>query len=212
MKPKTDTTPYKGHFAFYVSALIVSLLVFVTGAAVAYHKTIVTGWEQSLFLSVNGWPEGLYKPMMFATFFGTAWAAATSVAAAFFARYYKLAGRLALSILAGYGLTVVFKGLVGRDRPEGLIDGTILRTIEPAMGYPSTHTAIATIIFLTLLPYLKWRWRWIVPLIVAVVAVSRVYLGAHLPLDVLGGAAIGTAIVAFVRVLPQPLRIMLRID
>ena len=38
------------------------------------------------------------------------------------------------------------------------------------------------------------RWRW-VPVVIAILnAVARVYLGAHNPLDVVGGGAVGVAI------------------
>ena len=42
-----------------------------------------------------------------------------------------------------------------------------------------------------LLPYLAGRWRTLVIAVAVLNAVARVYLGAHAPLDVLGGAAAG---------------------
>jgi undecaprenyl-diphosphatase len=211
MTAKTDITPYKGHFKLYLVVLFASIVVFLVSAILS-RRVDATGWEHTLFLNINGWSEGAYRTMAIATFFGSAWMAALSVAGAYFTRFYRLAGRLALSIVAAYGLTAVFKHLISRERPAEFISETVLRTIEPAMGFPSTHTAVAAVIMLTLLPYLRGQWRWIVPVIIAGVALSRLYLGAHLPLDVIGGAAIGIAIVAFVRVLPQPLRVALRID
>jgi membrane-associated phospholipid phosphatase len=211
MAAKTDTTPYKGHFKLYLTGLILSLLVFAVGAFWA-NSGKPMDWEENLFLSVNGWPEALYKPMMILAFMGGGWFAATAVATAFATQFYRLAARLAISILAGYGLTAICKHLIDRARPDAIVGDAISRATEAGMGYPSTHAAIITIILLTLLPYLKWRWRWIVPVGIAAVCLSRLYLGPHLPLDVVGGVALGTAIVAFVRVLPQPLRVALRID
>lgn len=50
---------------------------------------------------------------------------------------------------------------------------------------------MATAIALAVLPYLAWRWRW-APLLFPVIAgFARVYVGAHLPLDVVGGWALG---------------------
>jgi glycosyltransferase 2 family protein len=49
--------------------------------------------------------------------------------------------------------------------------------------------AIATLVA----PYLGRRARWIAVAVAAVVCVSRLYVGVHLPLDVVGGAALGWA-------------------
>jgi undecaprenyl-diphosphatase len=47
-------------------------------------------------------------------------------------------------------------------------------------------------------PYLP-RWgRWLVWSLAVAVVAARVYVGAHLPLDVLGGAALGYAAAALV--------------
>jgi undecaprenyl-diphosphatase len=43
-------------------------------------------------------------------------------------------------------------------------------------------------------PWLGRRGRVVVATLVAVVCLARVYVGAHLPLDVLGGASLGLAV------------------
>jgi glycosyltransferase 2 family protein len=45
-----------------------------------------------------------------------------------------------------------------------------------------------------IVPYLPRRWRWVPWLLVGLVMVGRTYVGAHNPLDVVCGAALGVAI------------------
>lgn len=211
MTARTDTTPYKGHVALYMTGFVVALIVFVVTTILALNGT-ATGWEYTWFMAINSWSEDLYRPMKAITFLGSIWMAAATVIVAFFVRFYRLAWRLAFSILTAYGLVTLAKFCIGRERPVELLGSVSERAVEFGMGFPSAHAAIITVIVLTLVPYLRWRWRWLVPLLIGAVAVSRLYLGVHAPLDVIGGVALGTAIVAAIRILPQPLRVALRID
>jgi undecaprenyl-diphosphatase len=78
------------------------------------------------------------------------------------------------------------------------------------LGFPSGHSAVSAAIVLIVLPYLIWRWRWALLALPLVVAFARIYVGAHLPLDVVAGLAIGALCAAIVNlaigVPPAPLR------
>ena len=51
-------------------------------------------------------------------------------------------------------------------------------------------TAIACLV----VPYLRGRWKLVPWAVVALVLLTRVYVGAHNPLDVICGAALGLAL------------------
>jgi undecaprenyl-diphosphatase len=111
--------------------------------------------------------------------------------------WYSLLALL-LSVAGGVLLNVVLKHLFGRARP-GWAD-PLLALTDP--GFPSGHTMVATIIYgfiaVFLVPRIaSWRWRAFTAIvtvaIVLVVALSRMYLGAHYLSDVLAAMAAGTA-------------------
>jgi undecaprenyl-diphosphatase len=102
-------------------------------------------------------------------------------------------------MIAGTGAWLgakVIKPYGGRERPSGVVgDGVRLREgIQGDLGWVSGHTAVATTLALVLSDDLP---GWTVPILTAVVATTgygRMYVGAHLPDDVVGGAGLGLVI------------------
>jgi undecaprenyl-diphosphatase len=83
------------------------------------------------------------------------------------------------------------KTLVSRGRPGALLEGVHLHEHASGLGYVSGHSAVAFALAAVLAPSVPRRWRPAVFAGAVVVAVARVYAGAHLPLDAIGGAGLG---------------------
>ena len=64
------------------------------------------------------------------------------------------------------------------------------------LGYLSGHAAVAVALGCTALPHLGPAGRAIALTAVPLVGLTRIYVGAHLPLDVAGGVALGLAVEA----------------
>ncbi len=205
--PINAPRPIKWYVVFALS-----LLVFAGGAYVA-RSGEPPHWEYSLFMAINGWPESLYRLFLVITFFGGKTIAVLGVALAYLLGMYRFALRLAISIVTAFGGIVLAKIFVGRERPFEIFTGVHARAFESSLGYPSGHAAFATILVLLLFPYLPKIARWVVVfVVVGLVGLSRIYLGVHLPLDIVGGMAMGTGIVAVLHILPKKLQRVLRIN
>lgn len=95
-------------------------------------------------------------------------------------------------------LSALLKDAFDRARPEAADPSLIPAVATPSnASFPSGHamTAFATAV---VIGALHPRLRWPVLAAAALVALSRVYLGVHFALDVLAGAALGTAIALLV--------------
>jgi undecaprenyl-diphosphatase len=89
------------------------------------------------------------------------------------------------------------KLLVQRERPGTTVGDAVLRGVHPAgPSFVSGHAIITFAIAGLLGLVLPRRWVVVAFVLAGLNAVARVYLGAHNPLDVLGGAAVGLAIAA----------------
>ncbi len=112
---------------------------------------------------------------------------------------FTLAGLSAylFSVVAVSGITVLLlKALIGRNRPrlresEGFLAFHPLSLDNSHHSFPSGHaTSLAALAIGLCL--LFPRWRIAIAVLAALIALSRVSVGAHYPADVIAGLALGT--------------------
>jgi membrane-associated phospholipid phosphatase len=150
-----------------------------------------------LFFNVRGrHPRWLDRLMTGFTQIGNGIAAAVLAAILFVAGYRLLAYELILGVLTLWLVVEVVKVLARRRRPFARITQTRI-VGQPAGGrsFPSGHTAQAFFMATLLTGYFAIG-VWGAALLYAcalLVGVTRMYVGAHYPRDVLAGAILGTA-------------------
>lgn len=172
-------------------ALLVGLGIFALAAAIA-SGGLAPG-EEAVFVSVNSLPDFLYVVIWPFMQYGVFLTIPVLVVIALILRRVRLAAAMAIAGVGVYFLARFVKEIVQRGRPEALIGEVQEREMfaSGSLGFPSGHVAVAAALTVVVTPYLRGRWR-LLPVIVAViVCLGRMYVGAHVPLDLIGGAALG---------------------
>ena len=176
-----------------LAALFAGVLVL---SAYVVHPNRAPAIEESVFRVVNAIPDLAYWPVWVVMQLGNLLAApAAALGAAAFRRWRLAGGALLVGVIKIFASRLV-KDLVTRDRPASVIEDVVRRGDASAAGeaFVSGHAVIAFGLAVLVAPYLPRRFRWLVWATAFIVAVGRVYVGAHLPLDVVGGGALGAAI------------------
>jgi glycosyltransferase 2 family protein len=169
----------------------------IAGSWVEVRKPGIAPWEEAVFRRANEAPDSWRAPVWTVMQAGTLVAAPAAAAVAFVVGRRTLAGRLlAGGALAWFGAKAV-KPMGGRERPGQVLGAVRIREgIEGDLGWVSGHAAVASTLALTAAPELPPAAAPLLAGVVATACFGRMYVGAHLPHDLIGGLGLGMVIAA----------------
>lgn len=171
--------------------LFIAIGLFAVSATLVKHFGVMD-WEVNVFNFVYGWPNFLHPIFFVITQFGSIWILGTLLAVHLAKKKYSVVLRLLLAGMLAYLVSGFAKDIWGRVRPGDILENIAnLDYVVRGPGFPSGHTALATAMALTMAYYLPKKYRWIAVVWIVGVGLSRVYLGIHFPMDIIGGFAIG---------------------
>lgn len=182
---------YSARLWLMIGALLMVSLIATTDFGASFERWVFEGIYQAI--------QPFQIVMKSVTGLGSFAMLLVAVVVAFAARQR----RLALQFLIAGGLsvfvTLFLKALIARPRPFDVFDYvSSYDALAFGYGFPSGHTAIAFCIALLMFPVLAKTYRWIPIGLASLVALSRIGLGVHAPLDIIGGLLIAGICVAVV--------------
>ncbi len=197
-RPDSALVRHPGDLVRVVTGAVVLL---ASGAIVRSRR--VGLFETDVFRLVNDLPKAVYGPMVGVMQAGALAAVPVAAGAALVARRPRLARDLGAAGAAAWLVAKLAKDVVGRGRPGSLLEGVVMRggTAAVGLGFPSEHVAVAAAMATAAGPHLGRHGRRAAWGVVGLVGVGRMYVGAHLPVDIVGGLVLGWIIGALLHLL-----------
>ena len=175
----------------YAPAVVIGSVALLKSARLARTHGVSAG-EERIFRLANDFPDALHVPV---------WAVmqSGSLAAVFVVATDALRRRepvtAATALIAGsvvWGGVKAVKPKNGRGRPAHHLDSVSVRgQAQTGLGYPSGHAAVSLTLALVATRSMSPARRATAIAVSAFTGVSRMYVGAHLPQDLVGGYSLG---------------------
>jgi membrane-associated phospholipid phosphatase len=181
--------------------VVAAVGLFVLGGSIAHaRKPFISDLEARVFHAVNGLPDWLFPFLWLPMQLGNL---VVGTGAGLVIALAERDITVAIGVILTMTLKLVTERVVRREmvdyltirqRPGTSEVGAILRGRDvPASGpsFPSGHVILIAGVGTVVAPVVPGAWWWLPVLAVALVAVGRVYVGAHNPLDVTAGLGAG---------------------
>jgi membrane-associated phospholipid phosphatase len=191
--------------------LLIALGGFVTVAICAFiaRNGTVGSTERDVFHAINDLPDWMYRVLWpFQQFGNLVIALIVGLAIALWLRKWWVAVAVVAAVALKLLAESAVKEIVQRSRPGSTIGDLTMRGDVSAHGlsFVSGHAVIVTAIAGLLAPILPRGWKWVPWVFVVLNGVARIYVGAHNPLDVIGGVGVGLVIAGVLNALLVPTR------
>lgn len=177
------------------AVLGVSGLVVLVLCGLVVNDGEVEGAEREVFDAINdlpGWLEPVLWP--FQQLGNIVIAMLVGLVIAWFLRRWTVAAAVVGAVVLKLLLEDAVKAVVERSRPGTSIGPEVNLRGDVSVGglsFVSGHAVITTAIAGVLTPWLPGRWKIVPWIVVALNGLGRIYVGAHNPLDIVGGIGLG---------------------
>ncbi|WP_026127896.1 phosphatase PAP2 family protein, partial [Nocardiopsis lucentensis] len=167
------------------------------------HLAMDALWEAETtpILWVQGWGDWLAPPLGLITGLGSQTFIVLLITLVFWCVNAGTGARLFVAVVASGAVNYLLKGLIYGARPFWFSHQVTAHAAESSFGIPSGHAQASTVLW----GYLGLRsgsraWFGAAAALVALICLSRLYLGVHFLSDVLAGLLVGIAVLwAFLR-------------
>ncbi|MBN1264016.1 MAG: phosphatase PAP2 family protein [Anaerolineales bacterium] len=162
-------------------------------------------WGTGIILWLQQLGDWLQIPMESISFLGTEYAYLFLLPALFWCVDAGLGMRVGISVMAATGIYSSIKMVFRTPRPFWINPDIRPLAVETSFGAPSGHSMSAVGLWGRLAAAIKTRWlQVLLILLITLIAISRLYLGVHYPIDVLSGLLGGVILVWLLVRFEQP--------
>lgn len=167
----------------------------------------MTGIQVALINSLQAQAAWLAAPMLLFSLLGQPEFFLLAIAYLYWCLDPRLGLRLGLLMGISGGLNEILKVAFHLPRPYWADASVKAFAAHPSFGFPSGHTQGAVTFWGLIALEARRRWFTILAIaLIALIGISRVFLGAHLPIDIIAGAIFGLVILGGFLALEEPIR------
>lgn len=162
----------------------------------------ISSLETAIFRLFNNLPHSVVSVFVIVTYLGSIFAllAITAALVAIKKHYWAIQVFLA-GFLAWAGANAIKVAQI-RERPYDLLPNVHLAEAKDlTAGFPSAHTALITAAVLVLFANETRKIYWLLVLAVVLVSISRMVVGVHAPIDIVGGIGVGLMVGSFIKLI-----------
>lgn len=199
----------------YAALLAAGLALLGGSAALAFVNIhAMAGWEARIFEAINGaWLPRFVADQIASPVSDAVWGIlALIVFFLLIPRFRYRAWQYAVAAGSTYVFVAIIERVVDRARPVLLAPhDVVVRASQDGPGFPSGHVSVLSALCITVWIFVSWPWRILLVGLVAAEAWSRLYLGVHSPLDIIGGIGAAGVVVACIHLAPRRLRAIFKL-